>query len=233
MSKINHIIISAVYPRMPHIPQVVRWAQTSNIITSACFSPNGQMALAGLYDGLVVLYQSDTLKYFTQIDCKNRAGKHKRGKKVTGLQFTDDGKYLLVTTNDSRIRLYDMSDYSMAAKYKGHRNDGLQIQARFSKDCKYVICGSQSENLYVWNTSNDYVPAFNPDLLPSRTRVKSNSYEYFSATTSTVTCALFLPQEAIEIAFPHCKAKIKHCIATTTWEGDLKFFENRGEPKLL
>lgn len=38
--------------------------------------------------------------------CRNRKGKHRRGRKVTGLEFTPMGNHLLVTTNDSRVRLY-------------------------------------------------------------------------------------------------------------------------------
>ena len=58
---------------------------------------------------------------------------------------------LLVTTNDSRIRLYDMDDYSMLCKYKGLTNDELQIRAHFSADGKQIICGSENQHVYVWS----------------------------------------------------------------------------------
>ena len=94
---------------------MVEWAQTANIITAATFSPNGQLAVAGLYNGQCVFYSTDVrhydsacserftqrslpcvqgLKYFTQVECKNRHGKFRKGKKVTGLQFTPDGKHV-------------------------------------------------------------------------------------------------------------------------------------------
>ena len=39
---------------------------------------------------------------------KNRRGKASRGQKITGLQFLpNDPAKLLITSNDSRIRLYD------------------------------------------------------------------------------------------------------------------------------
>ncbi len=55
--------------RIWNIPEhrVVEWAQTSNIITAAAFSPSGNMAVAGLYNGSCVFYQTDGLKYFTQV----------------------------------------------------------------------------------------------------------------------------------------------------------------------
>ncbi len=80
--------------RIWNIPEhrVVEWAQTANIITAATFSPSGKMAVAGLYNGQCVFYLTDGLKYRTQVDCRNRHGKYRKGKKVTGLQFTPDGK---------------------------------------------------------------------------------------------------------------------------------------------
>lgn len=70
--------------RIWNIPEhrVVEWAQTSNIITAATFNPNGNMTVAGLYNGQAVFYQTDGLKYHTQVDAKNRHGKNRKGKKV-------------------------------------------------------------------------------------------------------------------------------------------------------
>ena len=50
---------------------------------------------------------------------------------------------LLVTTNDSRIRLIKMDDFSMTCKYKGHVNDNMQIEAQFCNDGSHIICGSE------------------------------------------------------------------------------------------
>ena len=57
--------------RIWNIPEhrVVEWAQTSNIITAATFNPNGNMTVAGLYNGSAIFYQTDGLKSEQQIDC--------------------------------------------------------------------------------------------------------------------------------------------------------------------
>ncbi len=55
----------------------------------------------------------------------------KRGRKVTGLEFGNNGSQLLVTTNDSRLRLISMDDFSMLFKYKGLVNKACQIRATF------------------------------------------------------------------------------------------------------
>ena len=66
-----------------------------------------------------------------QVECRNHRGPMKKGKKVTGLAFTDGGLHLLVSTNDSRCRLVSMDDYSTLFKYKGLVNKTGQIRASF------------------------------------------------------------------------------------------------------
>ncbi|CAN0438364.1 unnamed protein product [Discosporangium mesarthrocarpum] len=82
------------------------------------------------------------MRYFTQVECRNRRGPLKSGRKVTGLAFK--GEEVLVTTNDSRLRLYNTEDFGMSAKYKGLSNDSLQIKASFSEDGQRIICGSEN-----------------------------------------------------------------------------------------
>jgi WD40 repeat protein len=166
--------------RMWNIPEhrVVEWAQTANMITAACFSPNGKMAVAGLYTGEVTFYQTDGLKYFTQIECKNRHGKDSNGRKVTGLQYLPSGKKLLISTNDSRLRLYDMDDFSMTQKYKGLENNQLQIQATFNETGTRVICGSDDCNVYVWETS----PPESHSFFSFAKDDTNQAYEHFKGT---------------------------------------------------
>lgn len=141
------------------------------------------MAVAGLYRGQVFFYQTDGMKYYTQVECRNRKGALKAGKKVTGLCFhnakttypnpaningegkggdhnnnSDTSNYyssiveqLLISTNDSRLRLYQTDDYSMIWKYKGLKNDQMQIKATVSSDGRYIISGSENGNIYIWN----------------------------------------------------------------------------------
>lgn len=158
------------------------------------------------------------MRYFTQIECRNRRGTKKRGCKVSGFAFKRTGvrnndtggkdvggdaataagvgsgkgrsgssspavghpseppltpvfggsvgrgvggggggggggahipEQLLVTTNDSRLRLYNTDDFGMNAKYKGFANDTLQITATFSEDGKQIICGSENGKVCV------------------------------------------------------------------------------------
>jgi WD40 repeat protein len=281
--------------RIWNIPEhrVVEWAQTANIITAAAFSPSGNMAVAGLYNGSCVFYQTDGLKYFTQVDAKNRKGKNRKGKKVTGMQFAPDGRTMLVTTNDSRIRLYDLSDYSMLAKFKGTENDELQIRAWFSPDGRQVICGGENQQVVVWsaaeymglssdggistnnnnngaamngaaasvsanagnnatgmlspsssssggsssglNSSSNAVAASSSSSSISSVKpdVKCDSYECFRAFNDTCTSAQFLPPQSLRLCASTCPneaaaQQVRHIIVAAGYQGEVKFFENRG-----
>lgn len=108
-------------------------------------------------------HNGNGLRYYTQIACKNRHGNMSSGKKVTGLAFIRKPKisrmdainssrsnesgnseqqygfsdFLLVTTNDSRMRLYSMDDFCMRRKYKGLTNTSYMINAHFCESGKF------------------------------------------------------------------------------------------------
>jgi WD40 repeat protein len=219
--------------RMWNIPEhrVVEWAQTANMITAACFSPNGKMAVAGLYTGEVTFYQTDGLKYFTQIECKNRHGKDSNGRKVTGLQYLPSGKKLLISTNDSRLRLYDMDDFSMTQKYKGLENNQLQIQATFNETGTRVICGSDDCNVYVWETS----PPESHSFFSFAKDDTNQAYEHFKAHEVVATVAIFAPASTIRfgVRSDDHASQVHQLIVTAGYNGELKVIENRGRPKSI
>lgn len=184
---------------------VKEWAQAPEMVTSVSFSPDGSMVVAGLYHGQVYFYQYDGMRYYTQIECRNRHGQHKMGRKVTGLAFppqpatrdvtprrgtrTGLAAKLLVTTNDSRLRLFQMEDYSMVCKYKGLRNDGMQIKGSFSDDGRFVICGSENGSVYIWNT---VIPPQPSMMAGFSKRDRNKFYESFEAASGTVFVVCWL-----------------------------------------
>ena len=56
-------------------------------------------------------------------------------------------RYMLVTTNDSRIRLISMDTFQTVCKLKGHCNRKKQLRATTTSDSKYVACGSDDNNM--------------------------------------------------------------------------------------
>jgi len=86
---------------------------------------------------LTVFFQQ--LKYHTVIDVRSARGKNARGHKISSLAV--HGDRLLVTSNDSRIRMYDLRDMTCICKFKGAVIEHSQIRASFSPDGKHIISG--------------------------------------------------------------------------------------------
>jgi WD40 repeat protein len=132
-----------------------------NMITAVGFTLDGRTACVGATTGDVFFFETQGLKYNTQILVKNYS--NKRGKKVTGIEpmpgMPLGEERILVTTNDSRIWIINMKDKSFVYKYKGIENPVMQIKASFSDDGRYIICGSEDGCIYLWCTDQvNYSP---------------------------------------------------------------------------
>lgn len=190
---------------------VVQWKQVQNRVTSCCFRPDGNIVCVGLMNGVVVFLHTDGLKFYTQVECRNRRGKHRKGRKVTGVVYSptvidksSGAATLLVSTNDSRLRAFRTTDFAQVMKYKGLRNNSLQISASYSPDGSTIMSGSEDGRVVVWRAAHDW---YNPGSATARitgySKVKNNSYESFDSTEGKVCTATgFLPcvSSPIELA---------------------------------
>jgi len=145
--------------RLWNIPdkKVALWNEVerspNNLITSANFCQNGKFAVVGTYDGRCIFYHTEQLKYHTQINIRK---KRLTGRKITGIEPMTGEDKILVTSNDSRIRVFDLRDLSLSCKYKGFSSSSSQIKATVSHDNKYIVCGSENQYVYIWKTNHDY-----------------------------------------------------------------------------
>jgi WD repeat-containing protein 44 len=221
---------------IPH-ERVVEWTHTPHMVTAAIFSPTGEFAIAGLYQGQCVFYKTErALRYHTQIDCRNAHGSNRKGKKVTGMAFVPGAAgagELLVTTNDSRMRLYQTEDFSQTYKYKGMVNNQMQIRAVFSQDGDKIICGSETGSVYVWDTHSQYVPTKMGSLMAKKDR--NESYEFFQATSARppiMTAAAFAPASTFVMARPELLVAVEaetmcqRLIVATDYAGAIRVYEN-------
>ncbi len=192
-------------------------AQLPAFVTAVAFAPDGKTAIAGLVNGMCLFYNTDGLKFQSQIHVRSSRGKNAKGSKITGIQTmmippspvkqaslpsspksgvfppssrassevlrTSEVK-VLISSNDSRIRIYNLRDKSFDVKLKGHDNACSQISASFSDDGKYVICGSEDCKACVWSVSNVDALSDNKDKRPC---------EYFDAHGSMVSTTRFAP----------------------------------------
>ncbi|CAO3607581.1 unnamed protein product [Mucor fragilis] len=150
--------------RLWSIPEkrVAFWNEipVGNMITAVGFTLDGRTACVGANTGDVFFFETQGLKYNTQILVKNHH--HKRGKKVTGIEpmpgMPLGEERILVTTTDSRVWIINMKDKSFVYKYKGVVNLVMQ-KASFSDDGRYIICGSEDGCVYLWCTDQvNYSP---------------------------------------------------------------------------
>ncbi|KAK6589413.1 hypothetical protein RS030_203232 [Cryptosporidium xiaoi] len=135
--------------------KVIETIRVQDLLTALSVSPNGKYLACGFKDGGVAFYDSRTLKYRCDVDCRNRRGKSAKGRKVTGISWKEDNKSVLVTTNDSRIRLFNFSDLSTFIKFKGHINKEILLSAQISNDEKFVVCGSENGYICLWNLQDE------------------------------------------------------------------------------
>ena len=173
---------------------VAFWNQLPDLITAVAFSPDGKTAIAGCLNGVCLFYETEGLKYQTQIHVRSAHGKNAKGSKVTGIQAItyppDDPNgevKLLITSNDSRVRVYNLRDKGLESKLKGNENSCSQIHASFSDDARYVICGSEDGKAYIWSTG------------PPETEKDKRPVEIFDAHSAICTTAIMAPMKTRQL----------------------------------
>lgn len=173
---------------------VAFWNQLPDLITAVAFAPDGKTAIAGCLNGLCLFYETEGLKYHTQIHVRSTHGKNAKGSKVTGIKAINyppddpNGEVkLLITSNDSRVRVYNLRDKGLEIKLRGNENSCSQIHASFSDDAQYVICGSEDRKAYIWSTGST---EGDKDKQP---------VEMFEAHSAIVTTAIMAPTKTRQL----------------------------------
>ena len=165
---------------------VACWSQLSDLVTAVAFSPDGKTSIAGCLGGSCQFYNTEGMKFLTSMNIKSAHGKNAKGSKVTGIEAVSyppgdlNGEVkLIITTNDSRVRVYNLRDKSLELKLKGHENQYSQVRASLSDT--FIICGSEDRKVYIWSTSP---PEKDKDKWP---------LEMFEAHSAIVTAAILAP----------------------------------------
>ncbi|XP_034958169.1 WD repeat-containing protein 44 [Zootoca vivipara] len=185
--------------RLWNIPdkKVALWNEVdgqTKLITAANFCQNGKYAVIGTYDGRCIFYDTEHLKYHTQIHVRSTRGRNRVGRKITGIEPLPGENKILVTSNDSRIRLYDLRDLSLSMKYKGYVNSSSQIKASFSHDFTYIVSGSEDKYVYIWSTYHDL------SKFTSVRRDRNDFWEGVKAHNAVVTSAIFAPNPSLMVS---------------------------------
>ncbi|TPX39469.1 hypothetical protein SeMB42_g01903 [Synchytrium endobioticum] len=191
--------------------RVERWNELpgSGFVTAVAFSHDGKFVAAGTYSGDLYLFEFNGLVYRTQVQVKSTRGRN-HGKKITGIEALPPSRNVsspedlfLVTSNDSRVRLYNIRDMSLRRKFRGPENRNCQIHASFSDDGKFIACGSEDKCAYVWRTeppsdAGRQMSGMLSGMLHwqlDRDFRAAEAYEKFVASDDIVTCCIFAPQK--------------------------------------
>lgn len=140
------------------------------LITTSEFTPDGSYCLVGGFNGCVFALETKGLHVSNTFVIKSRSfvNFHTRSYKITGIEIFDNvqakahddplTRYnILVSTNDSKIRLLSSSLKTLITRFKGLSNQGSSIAASMSEDRKYVVSGSEDSWVYIWENSNSIV----------------------------------------------------------------------------
>ncbi|XP_042513444.1 WD repeat-containing protein 44-like [Macadamia integrifolia] len=172
--------------------QVVDWTDLHEMVTATCYTPDGQGALVGSHTGSCRLYNTSECKLNQkgQIDIHT---KKKSGKKITGFEFAPTNpSEVLITSADSRIRIFDGSD--IIHKFRGFRNTSSQISAAFTADGKYVVSASEDSQIYMWK--RDEIKNIGGGGGKSKGMITTRSHEQFHCKDVSVA-----------IPWPGCSTK--------------------------
>ncbi|RMZ71237.1 WD repeat-containing 44 [Pyrenophora seminiperda CCB06] len=160
-----------------------------DMITSVAFTPDGKTCIAGTLGGLCMFYDTEGLKWQAQLHVKSTRGQNAKGSKITGIQAThwppgneNAEVKLLISSNDSRLRIYNMKDKTLEMKFRGHENNCSQIRATFADSSGHIICGSEDRKAYIWSTST-----------PEGEKRSNRPVEMFEAHKSITTCTVIAP----------------------------------------
>ena len=90
----------------------------------------------------------------------------------TGLRFSPHGKFILLTTNGSVMRLLDAFDGHPMQTFAGHLNNrGVPIDGCFTPDSRFVISGSTDGRVHAWNAES----GFKVGRLPFITKIEEGN----------------------------------------------------------
>lgn len=165
-----------------------------DMVTSVAFTPDGRHSIAGCLNGLCSIYETDGLKSIGQMHVRSARGRNAKGSKITGIDtiVMPPGSLhgetkLLITSNDSRIRLYNFRDRALVAKFRGNENTCSQIRASFSQDGQYVICGSEDRRTYIW------------PIAQAEKDSDKRAFEAFETQSALVTAAAMAPAKTKQV----------------------------------
>ena len=91
--------------------------------------------------------------------------------------------FVIVTTNDSRIRCTNIKTGEILLKIKGHKNQNSMLRGSMSSDGKHLLCASDDGAMFIWSQIKQRVIELSKKGFFSKvfTSCKLNDSEHFYA----------------------------------------------------
>jgi WD40 repeat protein len=154
------------------------------LITACAFTHSGKTACVGTFSGAALFYHTEDLVFLSSVAVRSPTGKYQKGgRKITAIEpilpdivtvdedsISKTGRdakkaereRVLITSNDSRVRAYDLANNTIVARFKArsYNNRSSQIKATMSDDNVYVVAGSEATSgneggqVHIWECSS-------------------------------------------------------------------------------
>jgi COMPASS component SWD2 len=103
----------------------------------------------------------------------------------TGMKFSPDGKYILLSTTGESIFLMDSFNGELKQTYTGFVNaSALSLEASFTPDGQFVLAGSEDGTVHIWETFGKQVAVWKGHTGPVQC-VQFNPKTMMAATADT------------------------------------------------
>ncbi|OHS94247.1 beta-transducin [Tritrichomonas foetus] len=174
--------------------EVLKTIHFETFPTAVSFSNDGQIIAIGLVLGQCHIYSYPELNYVTKFIAGPRAKKKMMtNKKITSIAFINHNEFL-IASNDSRIRLYSLANFSVIRKFAGHVCKERHNQLSISPDGKSLMIVSEAHgSVYIWPV--DHEKFFKGGPLNSFVRDRSETCEGFKfGSERLITASVFTYQ---------------------------------------
>ncbi|CAL1268231.1 unnamed protein product [Larinioides sclopetarius] len=114
-------------------------------VTAVGFDISSHYLMTSSLDGFCHVY-----------DARKRQVVHSfgEGAPISYAKFSRNGRFILASTQDDTIKLWDFANSKYVKWYTGHKNSLYSIFAAFTTGGKYVVSGSEDNNVYIWHLNS-------------------------------------------------------------------------------